>query len=208
VEFVAEFAAQIFIRRERAEFGGAELVLLQFREQRAQFLREAGPAGAAAQQFQGAVVLPQQGAQHHQPAFGGQEFRRREMEFFKNKTREPVEGKNLQPREAGNFFIGEQLAFELKRGLLGREQNQRRTIGRLRQRGADSGEAAEGLAAAGGPEEESRLHAAFLTQRRQDAKPQRNLFHREICERRASWREINPWRKTQMQENHFFGFHA
>ena len=33
VQFVAEFGAEVFILRERAEFGGRELVLLQFAEQ-------------------------------------------------------------------------------------------------------------------------------------------------------------------------------
>ena len=50
-ELVAEFTAQIIFPGQRAEFGGAELVLLQFRQQRAEFLRKAGAAGAAAKQL-------------------------------------------------------------------------------------------------------------------------------------------------------------
>ena len=170
VELVAQFAAEFFIGGERAEFGGTELVLLQFREQRAEFLRKTGAASAAGKKFQFARVFSQQRAQHHQPPFTGQQFRRRDVELFKNEVRQPVEGKDLQSREAGNFIAREQLPFNLERGLFGREQNQRRAGGRLRERGADFGEAAEGFAAAGGAEEKARLHAEILTQSRKVAK--------------------------------------
>src|ERR1017187_143863 len=79
-------------------------------------------------------------------------------QLFKDEFCQPVEGKNLQPREAGNFRVGEQLAFELERGLLGRKQNQRRAVGRGAQGGTDLGETSERLAAAGGAEEKARLH--------------------------------------------------
>ena len=112
----------------------------------------------------------QQGAQHHQPALGGQQFWRRDVELFKNELCHPVEGQNLQPGEAGNFPGFEQLAFELEGGLFGRKQNERRAIRRLRERGADFRKAAEGFAAAGGAEEEARLHAGIFPQRREGAK--------------------------------------
>ncbi len=51
VELVAEFAAEFFIRGERAKFRRAKLVLLQFREQRAHLLREAAALGAAGKKF-------------------------------------------------------------------------------------------------------------------------------------------------------------
>ena len=68
-------------------------------------------------------------------------------------------------------MVGEQLAFELKRGLFGRKQN--RAAGRralFAQRGTDFPQATECLAAAGGAEEKSRLHTGFFAQRRPGAK--------------------------------------
>ena len=67
-------------------------------------------------------------------------------------------------------MAGEQLAFELKRGLFGREKDQWCAFGIVPQRGANFGEAAECLAAAGGAEEKSHLHTAFFAQRRDGAK--------------------------------------
>ena len=100
----------------------------------------------------------EQGAQHHESAFGGQQFWRREVELFKNEFREAIEGKNLQPSEAGNFCAFQQLAFELERGLFRREQNERRSVGRFRQCGAHFGQTAESFSAASGTEQKARLH--------------------------------------------------
>jgi hypothetical protein len=66
--------------------------------------------------------------------------------------------------------IGEQLAFELKRRLLGREQNQRRAFRRLVQCLADFRETAKRLAAAGRTEEKMCLHGLLFAQRRPIAK--------------------------------------
>ncbi len=89
------------------------------------------------------------------------------MEPFKDKLRQPVERQNVQPREAGKFFIREQLAFELKRRLFGRENDQRVARGIIGQRRPHFGETAESFSAAGGPEQEARLHGASF-----HAKPQ------------------------------------
>jgi len=86
---------QIIFSGKRTEFGAAKLMLLEFREQRAEFLREAGAAGTVAKSFQFVGVPQQQGAQHHHPAFGGQQFRWRDIQLFKNELRQTVEGKNL-----------------------------------------------------------------------------------------------------------------
>ena len=77
-------------------------------------------------------------------------------------------------------MVGQQLAFELEGGLFGGKQNQRpafalfrrgkRPAGVFAERGADFGEAAESLAAAGRAEEKARLHTGFFTQRRQGGK--------------------------------------
>ena len=170
VELVAEFSSEFFIGGQRAEFRRAELVLLQFREQRSKFLRKTTTLGAAREQFQFFRVPVQQRAQDHQPPFAGQQFRRRDVQRFKNELREAVEGKDVQPREPGDFPTIEQLAFNLKRSLLGREEDERRAVRRGGERGADFGEAAEGLAAASGAEEEARLHTEILTQSRKGAK--------------------------------------
>jgi len=69
VELVAEFGGQSVAPRERAEFGGRELVLLEFVEQRADFLREARPARAPAEQFQFFLMPQEQRAQDHHAAF-------------------------------------------------------------------------------------------------------------------------------------------
>ncbi len=60
--------------------------------------------------------------------------------------------------------IGEQLPFELERGLFGRQQDQRRTFGIFAQRITDFRQTAERLAAAGGAEKEACLHTGFFAQ--------------------------------------------
>jgi hypothetical protein len=79
----------------------------------------------------------------------------------------------MQPREARNFPIGEQLSFQLERRLFGREKNNRFAFGIFFERGTHFFETAKGFAAAGGAEEKSRLHDLFS---RKGAKAQRNLL--------------------------------
>ena len=101
------------------------------------------------------------------------------MERVENELREAIKGKDLQPCETGKFFVREQLAFDLKRSLLGREQDERRAIGCGGERGTDFREAAEGFSTASGTEEKARLHGEVLTQRYEAAKLQR-FFPLEI----------------------------
>src|ERR1700722_16699626 len=98
-------------------------MLLQFGEERAQFLRKAGSTRAAGKQFQFSFMPQQQCAQNHDASFGGQSFWRRDIYFFKNKLSETFKGQDLQSREAGDFSGGEQLSFQLKRRLFRRKQN-------------------------------------------------------------------------------------
>ena len=100
----------------------------------------------------------QQSAQDHETTFAGQQFRRREIQAFENKTGEAVKGKNLQARETSELDIGEELAFELKGGLLGREDDQRVAVRLSFEGGAHFGEAAESLAAASGAKKEAHRH--------------------------------------------------
>jgi hypothetical protein len=105
----------------------------------------------------------------------------------------------LQPGVAGYFRISEQLAFELERGLFVREQDERpatallrrgkRSFGIVPQGSADFRKAAEGFAAASRADEESHLHGELLTQRREEAKAQRDFI------------SVSAWRKGNVQNS-------
>jgi hypothetical protein len=133
-------------------------------------------------------MAQQQRAQNHDAAFVAQKFRRRDAKLFEDKPGEPFERKNLQSRVAGERTAGEQLPFQLKRRLFGRKKNQRIAGGIFGQRGTHFGEAAEGLAAAGGAEEKARLHGLFS---RKGARAQRNFYPRVRCCNNAAT-AINP----------------
>ena len=81
----------------------------------------------------------------------------------------------MKPRVTVELRVSEQLTFKLRGGLLGREQQERRAVRRRDQFTADFREAAEGLAAAGGAEQKSRLH--------------RDVFNRK-CDARQKNKEI------------------
>jgi hypothetical protein len=135
-------------------------------------------------------MAQQQRAQNHDAAFGAQKFRRRDAKLAEDKPGETLERKNLQARVAGERATGEQLSFQLKCRLFGRKKNERITGGIFGQCGTHFGEAAEGLAAAGGAEEKVRLHGEILTQRRKDAKAQGDLIVNKPPEFFISFPEI------------------
>ena len=112
----------------------------------------------------------QKRAQHHDAALIVQLVGGVTDSLLQDKSRQPIERKNVQPGVTGQFPAGEQLAFELERRLFGHQQNQRRAIGIVPQRGADFGETTERLAAAGRTEEKARLHTGFFAQSRGGAK--------------------------------------
>ncbi len=116
-------------------------------------------------QFQLGASLIQQGAQHHHATFVVEPVGLRVGRFAEDELREAIKGKDLQPGVAVQFRIGEELAFELGGGLFGREQQERRAIGRRDQFTTNLREAAESLAAAGGAEQESRLHGVFFNRK-------------------------------------------
>ena len=64
---------------------------------------------------------------------------------------------------AGQGGVGEKLAFQLIRGLVRNQEQQRRPIGRGGKRGADFRQAAEGLAAARRAQDEARMHPKVLS---------------------------------------------
>ena len=110
--------------------------------------------------------------QNHDAPLLGERFRRVNLEVFQNELREPLEGQDVQPRVTLELRIAQQLTFELGSGLFGREQKQRRAVRRRDQFTADLRKAAEGLAAASGSEQKSRLHTDVFNQK--DAARQKN----------------------------------
>ena len=175
MEFVAELRRLGNFRGERGELLWRNLVALQVAQQKTQAGGETGQAGGGVKEFEIAALLIQQRAQHHYAAFviepaglcGG---------FSEYVFGETIEGKDLQPRVTVEFGIGEQLAFDLCGGLLGREQQEWRAVWRRDQLTADFREAAEGLAAASGAEQESRLHGDVFNRKR-DARQKNKVFY-------------------------------
>ena len=115
------------------------------------------------------MVLREQGPQDHHAAFLVEQARRGVGEFGQDEFGEALEGEDLQARVTGELVtvrewvaVREDFAFELKRGLLGGEQQQWRAFRRAREFGANLGKAAEGLAAARRAEEEARVHAVIV----------------------------------------------
>ena len=144
---------------------GRELMLLQFTEQLAELLREPRPPGAAPEQFQFVFMPQDQRAQHHDAALVVQLVGRRHRQLFQNKSRQPVERKNMQPRVAGTTpSPASNWRSSWNVACLGASRTSGGPSGHCLQRGADFGKAAERLAAAGGTEEKARLHAGFFAQ--------------------------------------------
>ena len=123
-------------------------------------------------------MLENQRAQDHHTAFLGERFRRVKLKFFQNELREPLEGEDLQSRVTLKLRISKQLAFELRGGLLGREQQKRRAVRRCDQFTADFRKAAEGLAAAGGAEQKSRLHGDVFNRKRGARQKNKEIYFR------------------------------
>jgi fructose-bisphosphate aldolase class II len=72
----------------------------------------------------------------------------------------------MQPGIATQPAVGQQLTFELKGGLFRGQQNQRRAAGIFPEGRPDFGQAAKGLAAAGGTEKKTHMHAGLFAQSR------------------------------------------
>ena len=89
--------------------------------------------------------------------FGGATFK-----LFEDELREPLEGKNVQPRVAGQVeSSASNWRSSWNVACLGASKISGAPSGFFCQRGADFREAAEGFAAAGGAEEKARLHDYF-----------------------------------------------
>ena len=107
-----------------------------------------------------------QRTQDHHASLLRERLRRVKLEFFQDELREPLEGEDVKPRVTLELRVSEQLTFKLRGGLLGREQQERRAVRRRDQFTADFREAAEGLAAASGAEQKSRLHGDVFNRKR------------------------------------------
>ena len=121
-------------------------------------------------------MFGEQGTQHHDAAFGVEQARGDGGEFAEGEVGEAIKRDDLQAGVTGERGVGEQLAFELKCGLLGREENQRRAIGRAEEFGANLGEAAESFAAASGAEEEARLHGESFSRKATAAQKNKEIY--------------------------------
>ncbi len=161
VEFVAELGAFVATGGEAREAVGRDLVPLKFAEELAELAREAGESRGGTEDFQRVLLTGEQRAQHHHAAFVIKQVRH-SAEGVEQPAREAVEGDDLQSRVTGELRVIEELSFELEGGLLGRKEQERRACGRAEQLGADFLEAAPGLAAAGGTEEEVDAHTAMV----------------------------------------------
>ena len=110
------------------------------------------------------MVPREKRAQHHHATIVIQQTRRRLPQRGEKEVGQPVKGKNVQPRVARQRVVREQLTLNLKRRLLGREEEQRRTGGIALQLGTDFLQAPESFPGAGGAEQEADLHRAVLSQ--------------------------------------------
>ena len=137
---------------------------LELAQDEMELLGEAGETGGGAEDFQGRLVLQEQGAEDHDAAFLTEQLPGGDAEVVEDKGGQPLEGQNMQPGVAAEFRCGEQLAFELEGGLFRRQQQQGRACGRREQFPADFRKAAMGLAAAGGAEEELNAHGDRVEQ--------------------------------------------
>ena len=136
-----------------------QFLALKLAQQQVQLLGKSREPGCRVKDLQARLVAAQQGTKRHDTALFLKHRTRRRRKFVQNESCQPVERKNLQARVTMQRRSGEQLTFELKRGLLGREQQQWRTLRRLAQGLPNLRQATERLSAAGRPEEKPDLHA-------------------------------------------------
>lgn len=166
VELGAKLSGLGNLGGECGELARGNLVALQFAQQEAEPRGETRQSRGGVKQFQVGALLIQQSAQHHDATFVVEPVHLGRDGFAQDELCEAIEGKDLQSRVTVEIGSGEQLAFELERGLFRGEQQERRTFGRRDQFTADLREAAVSLTAAGGAEQESRSHGLFFNRNR------------------------------------------
>ena len=158
MQFKAEAFDGVNFLGELGEGFGGELVALEFAQGETEVLREAGEAGAGAEEFEFVALFGEQTAQDHEAAFLVEHSGSGFLQLGEDELREALEGKNVEAGVSGQGWVREQLALELVGGLLGRDEQQRRAFGGIGERVADFLEAAKRLAAARGAQDEARLH--------------------------------------------------
>jgi hypothetical protein len=89
---------------------------------------------------------------------------------------EAFEGKNLQPHVAWQSRVGKEIPFQLIRGLLRRQQNERQTLRRRGQRGANLLQTTERFSTAGGAKEELDLHDLVLSRGQKRLKETKQFY--------------------------------
>ena len=104
VQFGLEFRRPIRTVRKFIEPCDGQPVILQFTQQRAELLRKARTPRAGAETFQFARALKEQRPQHHHAPFLVKKIRWGHAELIEDKPRQPLEGKDLQPRVAAQRF--------------------------------------------------------------------------------------------------------
>ena len=161
VEFVAERGTLGAALGEAGEARGRKLVALELAEELAELAGETGQARGGAEDAERGLLAGQQRAQHHHAALVIEQFRDG-AKGFEQPAREAVEGDDLQTRITGEVRAFQNLALQLKRRLLGCEEQERRAVGSALQLGADFLQATPSLAAAGRAEEEVDAHAAMV----------------------------------------------
>ena len=130
MQLVAQRRRRGGIAGEFVEVRGGKLMALKLAEQKAELLCKASEPGGRAEHFQLTLLLHEQSAQHHHAALFAKGFARGDAKIVQDETGESLERKDVQARVTMEIRMGEKLTFELKRGLLGREQQERRTVRR------------------------------------------------------------------------------
>ncbi len=170
-ELVAQPAARPRSLREFLQSVGTDLMFLQLTQHAAELLGESGQAGRRVKHAQLSAQPGQQRAQHHHAALGAQQLAWGGARQGQDHFRQPVEGENPQPGVTCERGIREQLPFELERGLFRRQQHQRQTFRVGEECVPNLAQTAEGLAAAGGAQNETRMHGLVLLRNSSSGKP-------------------------------------
>ena len=103
---------------------------------------------AGSKQFELRAGFCQQTAQHHEPALFVQHPGTFFLEPFEDKTSQALKRKDVKPGVTWDGGAVEQLLLQLIGALFGREQNQRRALGRFAERLSSLLQAAKSFSAA------------------------------------------------------------
>ncbi len=151
-------------------------VALELSQHLAQLPRKAGHARRAAIDPQVAFMPHEQRAQDHHAPLLVEQWRHRASQAREHMLGQALEGKDPQAGVPGQLGPGEQLALQLKRGLLGRQQHKGTPLRRGHQPPPQKIQAPPGLATACRAQYEAHPHAAVLAHPAVQAKDWVRLF--------------------------------